>query len=123
MADDPSLESTEGAFGCVPDDIEVPRRPQRPIQGSVAGATIASHGSVAVFGHATHRTLDELIQDKRNSLKGRLWSTNFINFCDQSIHCNPGSPNQVPWVFPSAIKKRSQQEQPEGQAYPRGVCL
>ena len=64
MADNPSLESTEGAFGRVPDDIEVPRRPRRPIQGSVAGASIAFHSSVAVFGHATHRTLDEIIQDK-----------------------------------------------------------
>ena len=64
MTNDPSLESTEGAFGRVPDDIEVPRCPRRPIQGSVTGASIASHGSVAVFGRATCRTLDETIQDK-----------------------------------------------------------
>ncbi len=70
MVDDPSLESTEGAFGCVPYDIEVPRRSQRPIQWSVAGASIASHGSVAVFGRATHRTLEEIIQDKVIVRKG-----------------------------------------------------
>ena len=70
MVDKHSLESTEGAFGCVPDDIEVPRCPQRPIQGSVAGASIASHCSVAVFGRATHRTLDKIIQDKVIVQKG-----------------------------------------------------
>ena len=64
MVDDPSLESTEGAFGRIPDDIEVPRHPRRLIQGSVAGASIASHGSVTGFGHATRRTLDKIIQDK-----------------------------------------------------------
>ncbi len=64
MADKHLLESTEGAFGRFPDEIEVPRRPWRPIQGSVAGASIASHGSVAVFGRATHHTLDQIIQDE-----------------------------------------------------------
>jgi hypothetical protein len=64
MADKHSLESTQGAFRRVPDDIEVPQHPQRPIQGSITGVSIASHGSVAVFGRATHHTLDEIIQDK-----------------------------------------------------------
>jgi hypothetical protein len=69
MADEHTLES-EGAFGSVPDDIEVPRRPRTPIQGSVAGASIASHGSVAVFGRATRRTLDKIIQDEVIVRKG-----------------------------------------------------
>ena len=64
MADNPSLESTEGAVGCIPDDIEVQRASRRPIQGSVAGASIASQSSVTVFGHATHRALEEIIQDE-----------------------------------------------------------
>ena len=64
MADEHSSESTEGVFGRVPDDIEVPRRPRRPIQGSVAGASIVSNGSVTVFGHATCRTLDKIIRDE-----------------------------------------------------------
>ena len=123
MADEHSLENTEGAFGHVPDDIEVPRRPRRPIQGSVAGASIASHGSVSVFGCATHRTLDEIIQDEVIIQKGDCGAPGLKIFCDKSFRCDPGSSNQVPWVFPSAIKERSGGEQPEGQAYPRGVCL
>ena len=70
MVYNPSLESTEGAFGRVPDDIEVPRRSRRPIQGSVTGASIASHGSVAVIGRATRRTLEEIIQDEVIVCKG-----------------------------------------------------
>ncbi len=70
MAGDPSLESTEGAFGRVPDYIEVPRCSQRPIQGSVAGASITSHGSVTVFGRATRCTLEEIIQDEVIVRKG-----------------------------------------------------
>ena len=37
---------SEGAFGRVPHDIEVQQRPRRPIQGSVARASFALHGSV-----------------------------------------------------------------------------
>ena len=55
---------SEGAFGRVPHDIEVQQRPRRPIQGSVARASFALHGSVAIFGRAIHRTLDKIIQDK-----------------------------------------------------------
>ena len=40
------------------------------MQGSVAGASIVSHGSVAVFGHAIHRTLDKIIQDEVIVRKG-----------------------------------------------------
>ncbi len=40
------------------------QRPRRPIQGSVAGASIALHNSVAVFKCAIHCTLDEIIQDE-----------------------------------------------------------
>jgi hypothetical protein len=63
MMDENSVES-ERAFGRFPRDIEVQERPLRPMQGSVAGASIASHGSVAVFGRANRRILDEIIQDE-----------------------------------------------------------
>jgi hypothetical protein len=64
-----SVES-EGAFGRFPVDIEVQQRPRRPMQGSVAGASIVSHGSVAVFGRAIRHTLDEIIQDEVIVRKG-----------------------------------------------------
>ena len=60
MMDKNSVES-EGALGRFPRDIEVQQRPRRPMQGSVAGASIALHGSVAVFGRANRRTLDKII--------------------------------------------------------------
>ena len=61
--DENSVDS-EGALGRVPHDIEVQQRPRRPMQGSVAGASIALHGSVAVVGPVIHRTLDKIIQDE-----------------------------------------------------------
>ena len=67
--DENSVDS-EGALGRVPHDIEVKQCPQRPMQGSVAGASIASHVSVAVFGPAIHRTLDKIIQDEVIVRKG-----------------------------------------------------
>ena len=70
MMDENSVES-EGAFSRLPDDIEVLRRPRRPMQGSVAGTSISSsHGSVAVFGCAIRRTLDKIIQDEVIVRKG-----------------------------------------------------
>jgi hypothetical protein len=36
----------------------------RPIARSVAGASITSHGSAAVFGRSTRCTLDQIIQDE-----------------------------------------------------------
>ncbi len=36
----------------------------RPPARSVAGASITSCGSAAVFGRSTRRTLDQIIQDK-----------------------------------------------------------
>ncbi len=80
MADEHSLECTEGAFGRVPDDIEVPQRPRRPIQRSVAGASIVSHGSVAVFGRATRCTLDKIIQDEVIVQKGDRRAPGSKNF-------------------------------------------
>ncbi len=122
MVDKHSLESTEGAFGNVPDDIEVPQRPQRPIQWFVAGASIVSHGSVAVFGRATHRTLDKIIQDKVIVQKGivehQVW-----RFLWPIGPLRPRLSQSSSLGLPSAIKKRSWREQPEGQAYPREVCL
>jgi hypothetical protein len=68
--DENSVES-EGAFGRLPDDIQVLRRPRRPMQGSVAGTSISSsHGSVAIFGRAIRCTLDEIIQDEVIVRKG-----------------------------------------------------
>jgi hypothetical protein len=40
------------------------------MQGSVAGASIALHGSVAVFGRAIRCTLDKIIQDEVIVRKG-----------------------------------------------------
>ena len=67
---DKNSVDSEGAFGLVPHDIEVQQRPRRLIQGSVAGASFASHGSVAVFGRAICRTLDKIIQDEVIVRKG-----------------------------------------------------
>ena len=70
MMDENSVES-EGAFGRLPDDIQVLRRPRRPMQGSVAGTSISSsHGSVAVFGRAIRCTLGKIIQDEVIVWKG-----------------------------------------------------
>jgi hypothetical protein len=40
------------------------------MQGSVAGASMTLHGSVAVFGSAIHCTLDKIIQDEVIVRKG-----------------------------------------------------
>ena len=47
---------------------------------SVVGASIASHGSVAVFGRATHRTLEEIVQDKVIVCKGDCGAPGFKIF-------------------------------------------
>jgi hypothetical protein len=72
MMEENSVES-EGAFGRLPDDIQVLRSPRRPmqVQGSVAGTSISSsHGSVAVFGRAIRCTLGKIIQDEVIVRKG-----------------------------------------------------
>jgi hypothetical protein len=63
MMDENSVES-EGAFGRLPDDIQVLRSPRRPMQIS------SSHGSVAVFGRAIRCTLGKIIQDEVIVRKG-----------------------------------------------------
>ena len=71
-------------LGDIPEDInvypfqgQVPLYPlpeflraARPPAQSVAGASITSRGSAAVFGRSTRRTLDQIIQDKVIVLKG-----------------------------------------------------
>ena len=124
MTDDPSLESTEGAFGRVPDDIEVPRRPRRPIQGFVPGVSIASHGSVAVFGHATRQNLDEIIQDKRIVQKGDRGAPGSKIFMTNRSTATQALPIKFSRSFHLQSKNAAgKREQPEGQAYQRGVCL
>jgi hypothetical protein len=95
----------------------------RPPARSVAGASITSRGSAAVFGRATRRTLDEIIQDKVIVRKGNWGVPSFKDFHVQSDSGYPGSSSQVPWVFPSAIKECSWKKQPKGQTYTRSVCV
>ena len=59
-------------LGDIPEDISVdPSQAQvpfyarnRPTARSIAGASINSRSSAAVFGRSTRRSLDQIIQDK-----------------------------------------------------------
>jgi hypothetical protein len=121
MADEHSLESIEGAFGRIPDDIEVTQHPRRPIEGSVDGASIASHGSVAVFGRATRHTLDEIIQDELIVQKGDHVAPGLKIFVTNRSAATQALPIKFRRSFHLQLKNAA--DKPEGQSYPRGVCL
>ncbi len=95
----------------------------RPPAQSVAGASITSRGSAAVFEGSTHCTLNQIIQDKVIIQKGERGVPGLKIFVSNWTEATQALPVKFLGSFHLLSKNSAWRKQPKGQTYTRSVCV